>query len=73
MSFPKSGPKPPDKNKALDTLDEAALDDTADYRSQDGETDEKKTPQHFNIDKSVDEEIVTDARRSLEKQLAAWL
>ena len=71
VSFPKSWPKPPDKNKALDTLDEAALDDTADYRSQDGETDEKKTPQHFNIDKSVDEEPAPDARRSLEKQLAA--
>ena len=32
VSFPKSWPKPPNKNEALDTLDEAVLDDTADYR-----------------------------------------
>ena len=71
VSFPTSWPKPPDKNKALDTLDEAALDDTADYRSQDDETEDKKIPHHFDIDKSTDDGPAPDARRSMEKQLAA--
>ena len=67
VSFPKSWPKPPEKNEALDTLDEATLDDTADYRSQDDEADDKKIPQHFDIDKSTDDGPAPDARRSLEK------
>ena len=30
IPYPKSWPKPPEKNDRMDTLDEAALDDTAD-------------------------------------------
>ena len=47
------------------------MDDTADYCSQDDEAEDKKIPQHFNIDKSTDDGPAPDARRSLEKQLAA--
>ena len=71
VPFPQSWPKPPERSKKLDTLDEAALDDTADYRSQDDDAENNKIPQHFDIDKSTESGPAPDARRSLEKQLAA--